>query len=57
MFFARFLLKRKKLVSLKFIRLDHTADHERLILGLLENAPTYCLNVSGEIAGLNDQRK
>ena len=40
------------MVSLKLIRLDHTADNESLIQGLLENAPSYCLTVSGEIAGL-----
>ena len=57
MYFARFLLKRRKLVSLKLIRLDHTADNESLLQGLLENAPTYCLNVSGEIAGLNDGKE
>ncbi len=45
------------MVNLKFIRLDHTADNESIIQGLLENAPIYCLNVSGEIAGLNEGKE
>ena len=57
MFFAKSLLKKRKFVSLKFIRIDHTADNESLIQNLLENAPAYCLNVSKEIAGFNDGKE
>lgn len=39
---------------LKLIRLEKTLQTIELVQTLLEKAPSYCLNVSGEVAGLND---
>lgn len=57
MFFVMSLLERRKLDNLKLIRFDHTVQNERLIQSLLANAPSYCLTVSGEIAGINDGKE
>lgn len=57
MSFAKSLLKRIKLDNLKLMRFDYTLQNVALIQGLLANAPSYCLNVSGEIAGINDGKE
>lgn len=43
--------------NLKLIKLDHTFQNVGLIQSLLVNAPSYCLSVSGEIAGINDGKE
>ncbi len=43
--------------NLKLVRLEQTLQNIELVQGLLENTPSYCLNVSGEIAGLNDGKE
>lgn len=40
--------------ALKLVRLDHKLQNIALVQDLLESAPSYCLNVSGEIAGVDD---
>jgi hypothetical protein len=44
----------KEIMKLKLLRLEHTAENAAAVYNLLRNSPTYCINVSGEVAGHHD---